>query len=164
MHKTSDMGNSLLLGLPQDQIARLQRTQNSAARLVTLEKKSAHITPILQELHWLPVGYRIVYKLMLIVFKSLHDLAPEYIDSLLMPYNPPRSLRSSNMSLLCEPRSKRSWGIGLFQSLHHVYGIHYHHMLNLALLFHISKVLLRHTWFLRHSHNVSAPHICFVLL
>ena len=58
----------------------------------------------------MPVGYRIVYKLLLIVFKSLNDLAPEYITCLLKPYNPPRMLRSKNMSLLCQPRSKHSWG------------------------------------------------------
>ena len=105
-----DMGNSLLFGLPQNQIARLQRIQNAAARLVTLTKKSSHITPVLHELHWLPIGYRIVYKLMLIVYKSLHNLAPDYINDLLQPYNPPRKLRSSYMSLLFEPRSKQTWG------------------------------------------------------
>ena len=105
-----DMGNALLFGLPQDQIARLQRVQNSAARLVTLTRKRAHITPVLENLHWLPVGYRIVYKLLLIVFKALNNLAPDYISHLLTPYEPPRLLRSSNKSLLCEPRSNRSWG------------------------------------------------------
>ena len=44
-----DMGNSLLFGLPQDQIARLQRIQNAAARLLTLTRKSSHITPVLKE-------------------------------------------------------------------------------------------------------------------
>ena len=110
-----DMGNSLLFGLPQDQIARLQRIQNAAARLVTLTRKSSHITPVLKELHWLPVGYRIMYKLLLIVFKSLNNLAPEYITCLLKPYNPSRMLRSEKMSLLCEPRSKHSWGDRAFQ-------------------------------------------------
>ena len=47
-----DMGNSLLFGLPQDQINRLKRIQNAAARLVTLTKKRSHKTPILRELHW----------------------------------------------------------------------------------------------------------------
>ena len=46
-----DMGNSLLFGLPQDQINRLKRIQNAAARLVTSTKKRSHITPILRELH-----------------------------------------------------------------------------------------------------------------
>ena len=41
-----DMGNSLLFGLPQDQIARLQRIQNADARFVTLTGKSSHITSI----------------------------------------------------------------------------------------------------------------------
>ena len=105
-----DMGNSLLFGLPQNQIARLQRIQNTAARLVTLTKKRSHITPVLKDLHWLPVGYRIVYKLMLFVYKALHNMTPDYITHLLQPYNPPRLLRSSNRSLLCEHRSKHSWG------------------------------------------------------
>ena len=73
------------LDLPQDQITYLQHIQNAAARLVTLTRKSSHITPVLKELHWLPVGYRIVYKLLLIVFKSLNNLAPEYITCLLKP-------------------------------------------------------------------------------
>ena len=105
-----DMGNSLLLGLPKDQIARLQRIQNAAARLITLTRRTCHITPVLRELHWLPVGYRILYKVLLIVFKSLNDLAPGYKASLLQPYNPSRILRSSNKALLCEPPSKHSWG------------------------------------------------------
>ncbi len=82
-----DMGNSLLFGLPQNQIARLQRIQNTAARLVTLTKKRSHITPVLKDLHWLPVGYRIVYKLMLFVYKALHNMTPDYITHLLQPYN-----------------------------------------------------------------------------
>ena len=80
------MGTSFLIGLPRTQIERLQGIQNSAARVITLSKKSSHITPILQELHWLPVSCRIVYKLLLFVFKSLNDSAPAYIDDLLKPY------------------------------------------------------------------------------
>ena len=54
------MANSLLYGLPQEQLNRLQRIQNIAARVVTRSKKPCHITPILKDLHWLPVRYRIV--------------------------------------------------------------------------------------------------------
>ena len=54
------MANSLLYGLPQEQLNRLQRIQHIAARVVTLSKKSCHITPVLKDLHWLPVRYRIV--------------------------------------------------------------------------------------------------------
>ena len=105
-----DMGNSLLIGLPQNQVGRLQRIQNAAARLVTLTRKRSHITPVLRGLHWLPVGYRIKYKILLIVFKAINNLAPEYIAQLLQPHNPRRMLRSTDKSLLSEPRSNRSWG------------------------------------------------------
>ena len=105
-----DNGNALFYGLPQNQISRLQHIQNTAARVVTLSRKSCHITPILKELHWLPVSQRIVFKLMLIVHKSVNNIAPIYISELLMVYTPSRNLRSSNMSLLKEPTSKRTWG------------------------------------------------------
>ena len=102
--------NIFFYGLPQNQISRLQHIQNTAARVVTLSRKSCHITPILKELHWLPVSQRIVFKLMLIVYKSVNNIAPIYISELLKVYTPSRNLRSSNMSLLKEPTSKRTWG------------------------------------------------------
>ena len=105
-----DNGNALFYGLPQNQISRLQHIQNTAARVVTLSRKSCHMTPILKELHWLPVSQRIVFKLMLIVHKSVNNIAPIYISELLKVYTPSRNLRSSNMSLLKEPTSKRTWG------------------------------------------------------
>ena len=105
-----DNGNALFYGLPQNQISRLQHIQNTAARVVTLSRKSCHITPMLKELHWLPVSQRIVFKLMLIVHKSVNNIAPIYISELLKVYTPSRNLRSSNMSLLKEPTSKRTWG------------------------------------------------------
>ena len=102
-----DVGNSLLFGLPRDQIARLQRIQNAT-------RKSSRIAPVLRELRWLPVGCRMVCGLLLIVFESLGKLAPEYVACLLKPYGPPRVLRSGGMSLLCQPRSGHSWGNGAF--------------------------------------------------
>ena len=77
--------------------------QNSAARLLTNTKKRDHITPILAALHWLPVSYRIDFKILLITFKALHGLAPSYIKDLLVPYKPERNLRSANKALLETP-------------------------------------------------------------
>ena len=69
-----DQCNSLLYAHPESQIAKLQRIQNSAARLLTLSSKYNHITPILRELHWLPVKYRIIYKTLLLAYKCLQGV------------------------------------------------------------------------------------------
>jgi hypothetical protein len=50
-----DYCNSLLYGLPASQLAKVQRVQNAAARLIYRESKYCHITPLLKELHWLPI-------------------------------------------------------------------------------------------------------------
>ncbi len=105
-----DMGNALLYGLPATQIDRLQLIQNHAARLVTGTKKTAHITPILEQLHWLPVRLRIQYKILMQVFKALHDQGPIYIRDLLDKYTPMRTLRSGSDLLLVDPRTRTSFG------------------------------------------------------
>ncbi len=51
-----------------------KKQQNSAARVLTSTKKSAHITPVLQQLHWLPVTYRLQFKILVFVFKARHVL------------------------------------------------------------------------------------------
>lgn len=103
-----DYCNSLFLGLPTKSLQRLQYIQNSAARLLTHTKRSAHITPILHQLHWLPVSSRITYKVLLLTFKALHNLAPPYICNLLTSYTPPRLLRSSDQNLILIPRTRLS--------------------------------------------------------
>jgi hypothetical protein len=100
-----DSCNSILFGLPDTEISKLQRIQNTAARLVNRSKKSEHITPILRKLHWLPIKLRINYKILLITYKALNGIAPDYISNLLTPYKPARSLRSSGQNLLFTPNS-----------------------------------------------------------
>ena len=95
-----DYGNGLLDGVPDQLLDKLQRVQNVAARIVVRASRYDHITSILETLHWLPVRYRIEYKVLLMTFKALHLLAPSYIADLLQFYQPCRTLRSSSDSLL----------------------------------------------------------------
>ena len=73
-----------------------------------------HITPVLSTLHWLPVRFRITFKVLLFVFKSRHGLAPSYISDLLENYVPTRSLRSADTFLLVVPIDP-SWFIGVIE-------------------------------------------------
>ena len=57
-----DNGNALLCGLPQTLLSKVQRVQNAAARLVCVTGRREHITPVLKEIHWLPVRQRISFK------------------------------------------------------------------------------------------------------
>ena len=62
--------NSLLFGVPEYHLHKLQRVQNAAARPIFQESRFCHITPLLMSLHWLPVKYRIVFKITFITFKA----------------------------------------------------------------------------------------------
>ena len=100
-----DYCNSLLTGINHKSLSRLQLVQNLAARLLTGFNRH-HITPVLASLHWLPVRFRIDFKILLITFKARQGLAPEYITDMLTPYEPARSLRSAGEAFLNVPRSR----------------------------------------------------------
>ena len=90
-----DYCNSLFAGVHDVTLKRLQIAQNSAARMIKGKGRRCHITPILRELHWLPVQMRIKYKICLFVYKCLNNEAPIYLSSMIEKYVPPRRLRSS---------------------------------------------------------------------
>ena len=101
-----DYGNALLYGLPSTLMTRLQKVQNSSARLVTRTHKREHITPVLNSLHWLPVIYRSQYKILMYTFKALQGTAPQYLEELVVPYQPTRSLRSESGAFLAVPTTR----------------------------------------------------------
>ena len=100
-----DYCNSLLAGLPDNKLNKLQRIQNHAARIVLRKPRHVSATSLLRTLHWLPVKVRIQYKLACLCFQCLsHNTMPPYLSDLLRPYQPPRTLRSLDTSLLSVPR------------------------------------------------------------
>lgn len=99
-----DYCNSVLSGCSKKSLRSLQLVQNAAARVLTGTRKREHITPVLSSLHWLPVKFRIEFKILLLTYKALSDQAPSYLTDLIAPYYPNRPLRSLNAGLLVVPR------------------------------------------------------------
>ena len=98
-----DYCNSILYGLPTAEHEKLQRVQNIAARLITGSSRRDHITPVLKNLHWLPIKSRITFKILLLTYKILNGQSPSYLTSLISSYTRVRSLRSSDHLLLRVP-------------------------------------------------------------
>ena len=91
-----DYCNSLFAGIHKCDLRPLQLVQNYAARLVLKRTKYEHSRPLLHELHWLPISRRIDFKILLLTYKAINSLAPEYISALLFPANRPNFLRCAN--------------------------------------------------------------------
>ncbi len=79
-----DYCNGLLYGLPDNQIAKMQRLQNIAARVVFQLPKFSHVTPLFTELHRLPVEQRVIFKVLLFTFKAIYcqQKSPQYINEM----------------------------------------------------------------------------------
>jgi hypothetical protein len=108
-----DYANAVLYGTSNKNFQKLQRVQNSLAKIVCSRSKHApllHSSDFLQELHWLPIKQRVTFKLAVLAYKCRHNLAPQYLSELLSDYQPSRSLRSSGHCLLNVPRVKTQFG------------------------------------------------------
>ena len=98
-----DYCNGLLCGITDELLCRLQKVQNNAARVVSGSKKYDHITPVLKDLHWLPIRKRIEFKILLLTFKCMQGCAPLYLRKLLVKQAKTRTLRSNTKNLLQIP-------------------------------------------------------------
>ena len=102
---------SLLIGVSKHNLLRLQRIQNRAARICLSVSRKSRIPSVqlLQQLHWLPIASRIEFKILLLTYKCLHNLASPYLSQMLSFHDVGRSLRSTSQQLLSIPhcRTKR---------------------------------------------------------
>ena len=108
-----DYCNSLLYGLPATQLNKIQHVLNAAAQLVCRSQRYCHITPLMYNLHWLPVNLRIRFKVLLFVFKAIQNIAPSYISDLISVkpnISIKRYLRSSSAGILLALPSRKTKG------------------------------------------------------
>ena len=98
-----DYCNSLLVGTSVSNLARLQLVQNTLARVVAQKSRFCHITPILADLHWLPVRHRINFKIARYCISNSH---PILLPSIVPRYVPTQSLRSSSSLSISIPSRK----------------------------------------------------------
>ena len=107
-----DYCNAVLHGLTERLMRRLQSVQNAAARLITGAPQRDHITPILRQLHWLPVRRRGKFKIAVLVFQCLTGQAPGYLaeDCQLVAdvSARPRRLRSADTATCVSVRRRTS--------------------------------------------------------
>ena len=94
-----DYCNSLLNNIAKRDLAKLQRVHNCLARVVLRAPQFSSSLPLLIQLHWLPVTYRINVKLSTLTYRALFSQQPPYLTCLLYLSNIPRQLRHNN--LLC---------------------------------------------------------------
>ena len=81
----------------------VQTLEQVPAKIITQQPKFAHVSPILKELHWLPISARVKYKIALVMFKSVSCKAPVYLTEMFHKYIPAVSLRSATKCLLNVP-------------------------------------------------------------
>ena len=113
-----DYCNSVLYGLPRSALEPLQRVLNAAARLICSLSPRDHVTTALQRLHWLPIEYRIKYKLCLLMHLIHIGRAPSYLSDIVHKVSSlgrHYTLRSADTLLYVKPRTRTKFGERAFQ-------------------------------------------------
>jgi hypothetical protein len=111
-----DYANSVLFGAPHYVTHKLQRIQNSLARIVLQSDSHAHSEPLLRQLHWLPVHSRIRFKLATITYNALSTNSPQYLASHIRYHQPVRCLRSSDQQYLLPTPASTNFASRSFRS------------------------------------------------
>ena len=106
-----DYCNAKLYDLPDNSLYRLQKIQNTAARILARLPRCSHISATLFDLHWLPIRYRITFEICILTYQAYHHTAPSYLCDLIVPYVHTQSLRSNDKCLI-EPCKPRLWSYG----------------------------------------------------
>ena len=114
-----DYCNSLLSGIAETDLTKLQRVLNRLARVVTKSAPFTRNVPLLHSLHWLPVKYRVHFKICLLTYGALHEEQPVYLRSLIATSLTSRSLRSNKGITLSIPRIRTNTGARAFSSCAH---------------------------------------------
>jgi len=105
-----DYCNATLAGLPASQLSRLQSVLDAATRPIHRSSRYEHVTPMLQDLHWLRSPEHIDFKLALLTYRCLHGQAPRYLSDYIqsVAVSNCRRLRSSSSSQLVIRRTRLS--------------------------------------------------------
>ena len=93
-----DYCKSLLFGIQHKHLRKLQSLQNILCRIVSRLPIREHITNNLKKLHWLPIKFRIIFKINTITYKTIHTGLPSYLRCFLNPYTCSVNTRCSSPS------------------------------------------------------------------
>ena len=114
-----DYCNALYYGISDNLIHQLQLVQNAAAKAIVGLYKYDHLGDTLKDLHWLPISYRIQYKILLLVYKCLNGMGPDYLSNMFHYAN------YNHLIYLTEPRVYTHYGERSFQKVGPNYGMSY---------------------------------------
>ena len=101
-----DYCNSLLYGVAATNLSKLQRVQNAAVRLVCSLPRHEHVTSSFIRLHWLPIKFRINFKIAMLCFKCIHGHARSYLKSMVAIKKTSTYNRRSSTSIQLEDHSR----------------------------------------------------------